>query len=292
MMDEMPAAKPGWNAVLTRTYSLYAQHFWTFLKLALLPGVIAWFYRYAYRIAFRHAVLNGWLDRSSFQNLPLMAALGLTEGSFYWITSAFFFAAVASHVLFEATENSTPLSDAFSVARSRIGAVVGVAMLASMFFYVGRTVSAIVLIEAFGRSPLMRNYWAATIIFFIPQLLIAGLLSRLGLAIPMLMAQPEVTFSHALKQSIALTEGWEPFFMMFLTKSVVVGFLGYWGANFLLGQLWLRGLLTRATYPWAQTLFYIAIAAALESPLFISFSVLFRDLQTPKETVLTAPAIA
>jgi len=291
-MDETPATRPGWNAVLGRTYTLYAQHFAAFWKLAFLPGVIAWLFLYAYGVAFRHAVVNGWLDRDSIRNLPLMAALVLTQGSVYWIISGFFFAAVASKVLCEAADDSKPLADAFSAARNRIGAVVGVSILAWVLFYVGRTVSAIVLAEAFGRSPLMRNFWAATIIFSIPLLLIAGLLSRLGLAIPALMAQPEITVSQALKQSMALTDGWEPFFMMFLAKSAVIGFLGYWAANFLLDQLWLRNLLARTTYPWAQTLLYIGIAAALESPLFISFSVLYRDLQMPEEeAALTAAAI-
>src|SRR6185312_12146789 len=201
-MDEMPAIKPGWNAVLTRTYSFYAQHFGAFLKMAFLPGLIAWLFRYAYSIAFRHAVLSGWLDRSSISNLPLMAALGLTEGGMYWIISSFFFAAVASRVLSEPAEDSNPLTDAFSAARSRIRAVLKVAILAWVLFYVGRTVSAIALAELLGRSSLMHNFWAATIIFSIPLLLIAGLLSRLGLVIPALMAQPGIAFSQALKQSM------------------------------------------------------------------------------------------
>lgn len=209
-MDEMPAAKLGWNVVLTRTYSLYAQHFWMFLKLALLPGLIAWLYRYGYKTAFRQAARNGWLDGNTITNLPLMAALGLTEGCMFWIISAFFFAAVASHVLCELAEDSNPLTDAFSTARSRIGAVLKVAILASLLFYACRIVSFIALTQLLGRSSLLQNFWFVTMIFSIPQLLVAGLLSRLGLAIPALMAQPEITFSQALKQSIALTEAGNP----------------------------------------------------------------------------------
>jgi hypothetical protein len=137
----------------------------------------------------------------------------------------------------------------------------------------------------------MRNYWGRVFIVSIPLLLISGLLSRLGLAIPALMAEPDLTVSQSLKQSMALTEGWEKFFMMFLAKSAAVGFLGYWAANFLLHNLWIRGLLTRGTYPWAQTLLYLGIAMTVETPLFISFAVLYRELQRPKESALKVTAI-
>ena len=290
-MEETRATKPSWNIVLARTYALYGQHFGTFLKIAFLPAMITCLYGYTYHIAFRQAVMHGWLDRRSIGNVPLMAGLGLTQGGIYWIISGFFFAAVASYVLRETAEETNPLTDAFSVARSRIGAVVGVTLLAWVLFWVGRIVSGIAVYEAFGRSPLMRNYWAVIFIVSIPLLLVAGLLSRLGLAIPALMAQPEISISKALKQSMASTKGWEPYFMMFLAKSAVVGFLGYWGASVLLDRMWDRGLLTRATYPWAQTLLYLCIAMTLETPLFISFAVLYRELQRPEETALSVPAI-
>lgn len=290
-VEEMLAAKPTWNVVLARTYELYGQHFGTFMKIAILPALIAWLYEYAYRLAFRQAVLHGWLGRKSIGNVPLMAGLGLTQGSIYWIISGFFFAAVASHVLCEPVEESSPLTDAFSAARSRIGAVVAVALLAWVLFWIGRIVSGIAVYGVFGGSHLMRNYWAVMFIVAIPLLLLAGLLSRLGLAIPALMAEREISVSQSLKQSMALTERWEGFFMMFLAKSAAVGWLGYWVANVLLDRMWVRGLLTRATYPWAQTLLYLGIAMIVETPLFISFAVLYREMKRPEESALRVTAI-
>jgi hypothetical protein len=233
----------------------------------------------------------GWLDKKSIGNVPLMAALGVTQGGIYWIISGFFFAAVASYVLRETEEKTNPLADVFSAARTRIGSVVGVAILAWVLFDLGRIVSGIALYEALGSSPLRRNFWAVTIMLAIPLLLIAGLLSRFGLAIPALMERPEISISKALKRSMTWTEGWEAFFMMFLAKSGVVGFLGYWAANVLLDRMWLRGLLTRGTYPWAQTLLYLGIAMTLETPLFISFAVLYRESQRAEESVLRVTAI-
>lgn len=287
----MLVTKPTWNVVLGRTYALYRQHFGTFLKIAFLPALIAWLYEYGYRVAFHQAVLHGWLDTRSIGKVPLMVGLGLTRGGIYWIISGFFFAAVASHVLCQPAEETTSLSDAFSVARSRIGAVVGVAVLAWVVFWLGRIISGLAVYGLFGRSPLIRNFWAITFIVSILLLLVAGVVSRLGLAIPVLMAQPEISVSQSLKESMALTKGWEPYFMMFLAKSAVIGFLGYWVANVLLDQMWVRGLLTRATYPWAQTLLYLGIAITVETPLFISFAVLYRELKMPEEKAFVVPAI-
>ena len=286
-MDGIVERKLIWNEVLGRTYSLYAEHFATFLKIAFLPAVIAWVWRYGYAAAFRQAVASGWLDR---RNFPTMTALGLMQGSVYWIISAFFLAAVAAQVLCEPGDQSS-LSDAFTAARDRMGAVLGVTLLTWLLYYVGRTISAIAIAELFRGSVLFRNYWATTITFSIPLLLIAGLLSRFGLAIPALMTQPELRVTQALKESMALTESWEPFFMMFLAKSAVLAYAGYWAANFLLDQFWTRGLLTRATYPWAQSMLYIAIAMVVETPLFISFCVLYGDQQETEESALSAPAI-
>src|SRR6185437_13253160 len=206
-MDGIVERKLSWNEVLGRTYSLYAEHFATFLKIAFLPAVIAWVWRYGYAAAFRQAVASGWLDR---RNFPTMTALELMQGSVYWIISAFFLAAVAAQVLCEPGDQSS-LSDAFTAARDRMGAVLGVTLLTWLLYYVGRTISAIAIAELFRGSVLFRNYWATTITFSIPLLLVAGLLSRFGLAIPALMTQPELRVTQALKESMALTESWEPF---------------------------------------------------------------------------------
>ena len=79
--------------------------------------------------------------------------------------------------------------------------------------------------------------------------------------------------------------------MMFLVKSAGLVLAGYWAADFLLGQFWLRGLLPRESYPLAQSLLHLGIATMVETPLFISFCILYRDLQTTEESAFSAPAI-
>jgi hypothetical protein len=121
--------------------------------------------------------------------------------------------------------------------------------------------------------------------------LICGLLSRLGLAIPLLIDDPGSSLSSALRNSIRKTEDWEPFFMLFLIKSAIAGFAFYWLADQALSWLWQRSILTATLYPWVAPLVYISLAAALETPLFIAFSILYREKTRPKEEVISATAV-
>ena len=122
----------------------------------------------------------------------------------------------------------------------------------------------------------------------VPLLLLAGLLSRLGLTIPVLMHEPDTGLGRAVRISLRDTENWEPFFMMFLVKSALLAFGMYWLSGLGLGWLWRHGVLNNTTYPWVSQAFRIAIAAALESPLFIAFSVLYRDTCVTREDALPA----
>ena len=79
--------------------------------------------------------------------------------------------------------------------------------------------------------------------------------------------------------------------MMFLAKSAILVLAFIWLENHGLDWLWQRGVLTQTTYPWAARAFYICIAAALESPLFIAFSLLYRDSSLSEVETLSATAI-
>jgi hypothetical protein len=125
----------------------------------------------------------------------------------------------------------------------------------------------------------------------IPTLLLAGLLSRLALTVPVLMDKPDVSLKEALRTSVKKTEGWELFFMMFLVKSAILGLGLYWLVNHGLDWLWQRHMLTQTTYPWFARALYICIAAAVESPMFIAGSILYRDASSSREKVLSAAAI-
>ncbi len=216
----------------------------------------------------------------------MFALSGWLEGACYWALSGFFFAAVASNILRDEGDTMLPLSDGYTKARRRVGLVVTVSLLCWTLFWFGRMVFNFSVVRVLGRSPLSTHAYVMNVIFAAVTLLLAGLLSRLGLTIPDLMHNPKAMLRQALSVSVKKTENWELFFTVFLIKSALLGFGLYWLGTQGLDWLWRRGALNATTFPWAARVVYISLAAALESPLFIAFSVLYRETRFTQEDAL------
>ena len=185
-------------------------------------------------------------------------------------------------------EATLPLSDAYTWARRRIGLVVAASLISWTLFWTGRMVLSFAVIRLLGRTTLVNHRYVMEAIFIAVLLLLAGLLSRLGLTIPELMKNPQASLRHALRKSLNKTVNWEPFFVVFLIKSTLLGFCFYWLGNRGLDWFWGRGVLNATTFPWAAKVVYISLAAALESPLFIAFSLLSRETElTPEDAFPT-----
>lgn len=73
------------------------------------------------------------------------------------------------------------------------------------------------------------------------------------------------------------------FFMMFLVKSAAIGYGIYWIAGQGLDWMWQHWTLNPNGFSWVQWSVYIFIAAVMETPLFIAFSVLYEELQEKAE---------
>jgi hypothetical protein len=270
--------------LLVKTYSLYRQRFWTLFRMALLPAVVA----YLVHSLIREAAPRFLPGRRTAVFWFYLASLGWLQNAIYWSISAFFFAAVAANVLVPA-EEELPVADAFTCARERLRPVIGVALLSWFLFSVGSTAAGLALIPLVpGR--IQSKFWIFVIVGTI-YLLVGGLVSRFGAAIPALINDPSLSFRKALRVSLKTMENWEPFFMFFLAKSALLGYGFYWMGDYLLNWLWDSGALTGSTYPWVSQLLYISIAAAIESPLFIAFSLLYRESALPRQQYASAAAI-
>jgi hypothetical protein len=289
-LEQPIGRKLTWSSLLTQSYGLYREQFWTLFRVALLPALLAYLWRYVYRTAGHRMAAMGWISSES-SGLALLIVWGWVNGAFYWISSSFFFASVAANIVTERGETKPLISDAFTRARARIGAVSVVALLCWTIFWLGRAASAFALWNILHRLRIRPSFYGSILLVSIPLLLIAGLLSRLALAIPVLMNKPVASLREALQTSVRKTEGWELFFIMFLAKSAILGFGLYWLGNYGLDWLWEHGTLNATTYPWVAQTLYICLAAALESPLFIAFSILFRESSLPREGRLCATAV-
>jgi hypothetical protein len=280
---------PTWTTLLTRTYGLYRSRFRTFFVIASVPSLIAYMSQFIQRVVAGQLRTRGLLPpQATGRYWALITAVALFEGAVYWTISGFFFAAIASNVLNDDGNDQPVVADAFSMARQRFGPIVAVALLIFALFALGRTVIGFALVSLLERLRLLGNFPVTFAVLTVMLLLVAGLVSRLGLAIPILMDGSKASVSESLRRSVAKTENWEPFFMLFLAKAGILGYAAYWLVNLGLANLWDHGMLSAEAYPWVQSLLYVSIAAMLESPLFIAFSLLYRESQLKPEEAIPA----
>ena len=278
-----------WGYVLARSYGLYAQRFWTYFRIALLPAVVVSGFHFLEKSVYPR--LFHALPRWSPKFVLLGVFQGWSEGAVYWTISAFFFAAIAANVL--GTPGGSPLADAYSPARRRLPAIVAVTLLTWTMFWACRAAVFFAAFELLGRSSWIKNNWVVTLAFDGLALALLTLFSKFGLAIPELIADPAISLRQTLSNSLKKTGHWELFFMLFLIKSALVGYGMFWLYNLALDELWQYGLLTPEVDPYVTWLVSVSIAAMLESPLFISFSVLYAELKTKREismAAVTSPA--
>jgi len=264
----------GWSSLLSRTYGLYRKQFWTFFRMAFLPGFLAYLFSQVslfWMRPFLRPILNRGLfhisgstygDLRNLLNPPSYTyflntenVLGFVDGIVYWVLSAFLFAAVAAEVL-AGEESSTVLADSFTQARARLGPIFAVSLLVWTCYAVSRVTASFAvfpIIFRFQPGPLI-----GYALFNLPIVLICGLLSRLGPAIPELIDDPAITFSSAVRNSVRKTENWEPFFMLLVVKSAIAAYAFYWVAARGLDWLWQRGILTATFNPWVSRIVYIS----------------------------------
>jgi hypothetical protein len=151
-----------------------------------------------------------------------------------------------------------------------------VALLAWTVFFIGRSSLKAALVYLMRRVHV--NSWIETGVIDVFLLALAGLVARWGLAIPALMHDPKISIRKALRTSVQRTEDWETFFMFFLAKAGVSAYLAYWLVQQGMHWAWRHTYMNATTYLGIEWALYICLAAALESPLFIAFSVLHQEL--------------
>jgi hypothetical protein len=276
------------SALLRQTYSLYSERFKTLFLIALPPAILAYFCGFIQRVVIGAMQTNGWISSRSFPTLwMVLTAVALLEGAIYWIASGFFFAGIATNVL-QKDENLPAIYDAFRVARTRLAALVIASLATWGIFVVARTVLGFAVVTLIERLGLFNRTMVLGSAILIVLVLISGLVSRLGLAIPILIDNPNASASQALRESLRITEGWETFFMLFLIKAGAVGYAAYWLVNQALFRLYERGMPREEVRPWLASVLYICLAAMLESPLFISFSLLYENSKGKEQNALHA----
>ena len=287
-----------WTLLLSNTYNIYRKHFWAFLGIGLPIALLAYVFRQCER-SLVHALFNllvakagmGW-ELTPHTYYPVIVVLGFIEGGVYWILSTILFAAIARKVVREDYDDGNiPLSDAYSYVRQKLRALFVFGIVTWVPFWLTRLLALSATWKLLDFLGVKLSPFLATIVLSLPLLIVAGLFSRLALAVPELMDKGNISVREALRSSFRNTENWEPFFIFFLLKTAVVGYGVYWVADRSFDVLWARTSMSASAYYWVTWGVYVCLFAMLESPLFIAFCVLYRETQFNQEDALTAPAI-
>ena len=291
-MNVPDGSKIGWGSLLSSTYRLYRERFWTFFWIGLPVALLTYFFPPLQRLAVGKLVFILGLRKFSQSYWVFLSLATFFTGAVYWLLSTTFFAAIAGKLINDDSEEGQALSDAYSPVRRRLPALLVVALVTWTAFHVTRVIVAMTearLVERFNYYP---GFWSLALMIGLPLAVIAGLVSRAALAVPELIADPGVSPLRAIRNSIRKMENWEPFFMFFLIKTAIVGYGVYWAAQRGFELLWAHTSISPSAYSWVTWGVYVCLFAILESPLFIAFTVLYSELALKqKETALAAPAI-
>ena len=292
-----PQPPPSWTYIFSRSYTLYRQRFWAFFRIALLPLLIANMFTQAWRVGIGELVRRGIVTfnfrRLSLKSLAVWLIFPFVQQGVYWLISTVFFAAVASNVLGREEDdpggNSTLPADAYSTVRQRLGAIVTLGLITWPLMYFGRTALVLAILGLELRLKIHRLDPVFTAAAIVAPIVPAGLLlSRFALAIPALMEDPSISYEEAIRSSLERTVGWTGFVVIFLSKSAILGYMVYWLTDYAMEMLGQRWTLSDTLYSWTTWAIYLGLAAILESPLFIAFSVLHKELKNKREGALSA----
>lgn len=291
-MNVPDGSKIGWGSLLSSTYRLYRERFWTFFWIGLPVALLSYIFPPIQHMAVRKLVFILGLRQLSPGYWVFLTATTFFTGAVYWLLSTIFFAAIAGKLINDDSEEGQDLSDAYSPVRRRLPALLVVALVTWIAFHVTRGIVGLAvtgLVERFHYCP---GFWSLALMTDLPLAVIAGLVSRAALAVPELIADSDVSPLRAIRNSIRKMENWEPFFMFFLIKTAIVGYGVYWAAQRGFELLWARTSISPSAYSWVTWGVYVCLFAILESPLFIAFTVLYSELALrQRETALAAPAI-
>ena len=181
-----------WRDLLVRTYSLYAARFRTLFLIALTPSVFAYVWHFIPRRVIGLMSSSGWLPPRYY--VAVGTAVALFEQAAHWVIRGFFFAAIAAYVLRAPISEKPPLiTDALTAVGRRIGPVAVTAVVTWAAFAVSRGFLCFALLVILDRLQLLGKQTFVTVATSAVVLLLGGVLSRLGLTIPILMDNPGIS---------------------------------------------------------------------------------------------------
>ena len=268
---------PSSSLLLKSVYALYSGQFrrWFGITapLSLLASVTLWMADDRIRAIYRN------IPRGELAYHPgvIAEAFALRFGAFFssWLLGCIVLAAIATVVNgLEADDtNDVWRSDSYQKAREHFGALLSVALLTFCVFLAGMAVIELVEV-ALAKAVVWSNFSRFSFIAgLIGYVLIAGIVSWFGTAIPLILSG-DATPRSALKKSLRLSNGYEAFLFLLVVESTAGSWLAYYAVRSGLQLLFPAALRHTSWYGWVVYFAAILASAAVEPPMFIGFSLL------------------
>jgi energy-converting hydrogenase Eha subunit A len=298
--------KPGMKAVWQRTQSLYRSGWKRHFLTALPPSVFS-VLTYVAGNALLHELSMGFrptgeMDRTFWILIFRTLAVRLPEFGLPWLMTAFAFAAVSSAVLGnDVAKNQSSIADSYTSARERTGPILAVGLITYLVMILGYAIVSLCAqsIAFSSLAPKQNRLFVLEAVLFAGLAIWVGLLSRAGLSIPCLMDHEDAHAWGAIKTSIKMSDGYEPFFILLAVQTVALSILGPWLGRQALVQLWGKGLISSTALQLLGYSLDALVPAAVETVLFVGFTVLYLELKraaneavqqdVPAEAVSAAP---
>lgn len=281
-MSKIPA-RVLWQRTLLIYRSDWKQHFLTALPLAILSAAI-----YVAGNAVLHEVSRGFRISGGFNHtlwivLARTLAVRIPEFGLPWVLTTIAYAAVSANILAKGSpRNDLGISDSYTSARERLGPLLRIGTFTFLSMLAGYAIVAVcefgILISSM--MPSQNRLILAEAVMFVGLSLWAGLVSRAALSVPILMTSDNRILGSwgAIKKSIKMSEGYEPYFILLVAQTLLFSFLGPWTGRQMLLQLWSRGSVSANAYEWIGYSLDALVPAAIETFAFVGFTVLYMEL--------------
>lgn len=291
-MNASDARHLTWGYVCTQTFRCFRAQFQYYFPPVLLAGAFAYACNYGLQWASDKLVLRpsfeSIMEPARFSIQRFMYAVGRVsiwsiQLWIVWLVFTFVLATFAVKMLHERHPAGNPMriGEAFRLVRSRRpGSLIGISALAgaatglfSIFLMplLLRPLPLLLMRLDLLDAYLVAIRWTSAALI----LMFAALLTKMALAVPELVDDPDISVRASIRNSIKATAGWELFFVLMLAIVGLAGGIIYTTGSSFLEHSWIHGQLSSAGYGMLLAACTAVIAALAITLLAIAYSVLY-----------------
>ena len=217
------------------------------------------------------------LGQLRFHLADIAAAGAVRLGSYFmdWLLGCFALAAIATVVndMDQGDVAEGWRRDSYQQAREHLGALVALAFITLVAYF-----SGMIAFDFLKFTALRRTHWFHLLkytypIVVIESVVVASLVSWLGVAIPLIL-KGNTRVRTALKKSVELSNGYEGALFLLVVESVAGSMIVWYTVVHGLPLFLPRHLIYTAWYGWLLNAVGVLAASTIDAPLFIGLSVL------------------